>query len=156
MSAATEYGSVLLSQHADLLRASGVTPDVAAERGYHSADTKAQLERHGFGVRQRRVPALLIPVHDVYGEVRFHQARPDSPRELNGKVVKYETPIGTSMAVDVHPRVHPHLGDPSRLLVVTEGVRKADACVSRGLDAVALNGLQLARQECAGRVDGAP
>ena len=45
------------------------------------------------------------------------------------------------MIFDVPPRVHPHLGDPSRSLVVTEGPLKADASLSAGLDAVALLGV---------------
>jgi hypothetical protein len=45
------------------------------------------------------------------------------------------------MVLDCHPRTRPHLGDPSRTLIVTEGIRKADAAVSAGIDAVALLGV---------------
>ena len=45
------------------------------------------------------------------------------------------------MALDVHPATRPRLGDPSRPLVVTEGVRKADAALSQGVDAIALLGV---------------
>lgn len=135
------YGMGIFDQHAAKLGASGITPEVARERGYVSADTKAQLEREGFGPVQRRAPALVIPLHDVTGERCGAQVRPDDPRMLEGKAAKYETRAGQKMVLDVPPRVRPHLGDPSRPLVITEGPIKADAIVSAGLDAVALLGV---------------
>src|SRR4029079_15800537 len=45
------------------------------------------------------------------------------------------------MVVDVPPPAHPWLSDPHRPLFVTEGVRKADAAVSRGLCCLALLGV---------------
>src|SRR5262249_54710040 len=52
-----------------------------------------------------------------------------------------ETPTGVRMALDVHPAVRPVLGTPSVPLVITEGVKKGDALVSRGACAVALLGV---------------
>lgn len=63
------YGSGLFEQHQAQLAAWGISIDVAHERGYVSADRKAQLERAGFGKSQRLVPGLLIPLHDVRGEL---------------------------------------------------------------------------------------
>jgi hypothetical protein len=132
----------LLPQHEALIRKSAVSPAVAAARGYRSVTTKAELQRLGFSPRQAQVPALLIPIYNVQGEVALHQARPDSPRlNLDGKPVKYETPRGAAMALDVPPSVAPRLGDPSSPLVITEGVRKADAAASSGLACVALLGV---------------
>lgn len=98
------YGPFVLPQHATLLQTSGIAPEIAAARGYKSADTKATLARYGFSPAQCVVPGLLIPVHGVDGGVRFYQYRPDAPR-LNGegKPIKYETPPGVHMAVDAHP-----------------------------------------------------
>ena len=45
------------------------------------------------------------------------------------------------MQLDVHPVVRARLEDPSQPLVVTEGVRKADAAISQGVDAIALLGI---------------
>ena len=59
-----------------------------------------------------------------------------------GKPVKYETPGGSRMVMDVPPRIRPHLPDPKVPLWVTEGIRKADAAVSAGLCCVALLGVQ--------------
>jgi hypothetical protein len=135
------YGSRLLDQHAAKLAASAVSVAVAADRGYVSAERKAEMERHGFPAAQRRAPALVIPLHDVYGEVAGHQMRADDPRLLNGKPAKYETAAGGRALLDVPPRVRPMLGDPAVPLVVTEGPIKADAAASAGLAAVALLGV---------------
>jgi hypothetical protein len=132
----------LFPQHVALLRASGITDEVAAARGYVSVDTKMTLARFGFSPAQRRVPGLLIPIHNVVGTVAFHQYRPDSPRlNRDGKPVKYETPPNVRMALDCHPFARPWLADPARPLFITEGLRKADAAVSHGLCCLALLGV---------------
>lgn len=138
---ADAWGIGLFDQHRAKLDSSAIAVDVGRERGYRSADTKAQLDRYGFSPAQRNVPALIIPLHDVFGEPAGYQIRPDSPRVLNGRTMKYESRLGQKMVLDVPPRVHPHLSDPARPLVVTEGPLKADALVSAGLDAVALLGV---------------
>jgi hypothetical protein len=72
------------------------------------------------------------------GEIILYQSRPDSPRiGKHGRLVKYETPIGAGMALDMHPFCRESLKDPGVLLFVTEGIKKGDALVSRGLCAVA-------------------
>lgn len=137
-----EYGMRLFAQHAAMLKASAVSPEVAAERGYLTVDTKVRLEKLGFSPPQRIVPTLLVPVYDEHGEVALYQHRPDDPRRNStGKPIKYETPSKARMVVDVPPRVREKLGDPSIPLTVTEGVRKADAAVSHGLACVALLGV---------------
>jgi hypothetical protein len=137
------YAASLLPQHAELLAASAICPDVAAERGYVSADTKRRLASAGFKHYQQRIPGLLIPVHDTSGAVALWQYRPDSPRVDNkGRPVKYETPGGSRIVMDVPPRIRAQLADPKVPLWVTEGARKAGAAVSAGLCCVALLGVQ--------------
>lgn len=132
----------LLPQHEALIEASGISPEVTQARGYRSIEQKAELRRLGFGDQQCRVPALLIPVRGVSGEIVNYQIRPDLPRVgKNGKAVKYETPRETKMCLDVPPVVRQWIGDPSRPLVITEGVRKADSAASRGLCCIALLGV---------------
>lgn len=132
----------LFPQHEALLRASGITPEIAEARGYVSADTKAELGRRGFSPVQRQVPGLLIPVWRVTGERAFDQYRPDTPRlNLSGKPIRYETPPKVRMALDVHLAARAWISDPSRPLFITEGIRKADAAVSRGLCCLALLGV---------------
>ena len=136
------YGLRLLPKHADLLRASAINRRTARERGYWSATRRSELIKVGFSPSQSRVPALVIPVHDVFGEIRFHVIRPDSPRvDDQGRPKKYEMPAGVEMAIDVPPRVREQLGDPEEHLWITEGSRKADAGVSMGLCCISLMGV---------------
>ncbi len=138
-----DYGIALFENHQKLLAASAISPEVARERGYRSVDTKTNLAGHGFSKVQREVPGLLIPIHGVSpnGPIR-HQYRPDSPRLTDtGKTVKYETPTGSHLTLDVPPRVRPSLGDPSVSLWITEGARKADAAATAGLCCVAILGV---------------
>jgi hypothetical protein len=133
--------SALLDRHAELLRASAISEEVAAQRGYWSATAPKELERH-FGTTQRKlVPALVIPTFDVRGEVCFSQLRPDEPRVVKGHARKYELPYQARMALDVPLAARAALGDPQVPLVVTEGARKADSAVSAGLCAIDLVGV---------------
>jgi P4 family phage/plasmid primase-like protien len=133
--------SPLLEQHQRLLDASAINPGIARRRGYFSVANAGALRGLGFSRTQERTPTLLIPLWNVHGLVVCHQARPDYPRERDGKPVKYETPNGVRMLLDVHPVAQPHLSDPARPLIVTEGVRKADSAISQGIDASALLGV---------------
>jgi putative DNA primase/helicase len=131
----------LLEQHQRLIEASAINPGIARSRGYFSVENARALEQLGFSPSQRRTPALAIPLWNVHGAVAFHQVRPDRPRLRDGKPVKYETPNGVRMALDVHPVVRSHLSDPTEPLLVTEGARKADAAISQGVHALALVGV---------------
>src|SRR4029077_13698854 len=70
----------LLPQHATLLTASGITPAIIRMRGYRTITSLAELQRLGFGRNQGNVPALVIPVYGLDGNVRQYQIRPDTPR----------------------------------------------------------------------------
>jgi len=120
---------------------SGITTDVIAARGYRTVTSKAELGRLGFTTDQRRVPALLIPVWDLSGEVATYQIRADLPRIVNGKAIKYETPTRSRMALDVPPSIREQVRDVTVPLLITEGVKKTDAAVSRGMCCVALLGV---------------
>ena len=131
----------LLPEHQELIEESAIDPEVARERGYRSVHRKCELHRIGFALNQIRVPALLIPVWNVHGEKALYQSRPNEPRIIGGKAIKYETPRGSHIVVDVPPRARPALADPAFPLFITEGVRKADAAVSKGLCCIALLGV---------------
>jgi hypothetical protein len=124
-----------------LVRESRIARAVIRSRGYHTVGSKAELERLGFGRAQRNTPGLLIPIHGPGGDVVLYQFRPDGPRIKDGKPVKYETPTGARMALDVHPFARDRLGNPTVPLFITEGTKKGDALVSHGVCAVALIGV---------------
>ncbi len=134
-------GASLLPHHTALLAGSALRADVVSSRGYCSVTRKSDLRRLGFAERQLIVPTLLVPIHNVAGELATYQHRPDMPRIVNGKALKYETPRGARMVLDVPPIARAALGDPRQPLFVTEGSRKADAAVSAGLCCVALLGV---------------
>ena len=125
-----------------LMKESGIDPAVVSERGYYTAKTKAQLAKLGYSERQRRTPALVVPMYSPAGELVTHQTRPDAPREDGeGKPIKYETPAGSPVRLDVHPSQAERVKDVSVPLWITEGVKKADSLVSRGQCVVALQGV---------------
>ncbi|MEE9392630.1 MAG: DUF3854 domain-containing protein [Planctomycetota bacterium] len=131
----------LADNHRQLIDESAVSEAILAQRGYWTATKKSQLSELGFGRSQQRTPALVIPIHGVHGSVVLHQIRPDSPREKDGKKLKYETPHNARMAVDVPPAARPDIDDPKIPLFITEGARKADAAVSKGLCCIGLLGV---------------
>jgi hypothetical protein len=124
-----------------LLEQSGIDPGVVEARGPRTIEKKVKLKTRGFSDAQCNVPGILFPVYSPAGEIVTYQYRPDQPRIKDGKPVKYETPSGARMTLDVHPLVQEKLGDPSVPLFVTEGIKKGDALVSRGLCAITLLGV---------------
>jgi hypothetical protein len=117
-------------------------PEIAAARGYWSAQRKTELKQLGFGDRQCTVPALVAPVWTLAGEIGTYQIRPDQPRiNHDGKPIKYETPGKSRLVLDVHPFIREKLRDPGVPLFITEGVRKADAGVSVNLCCVGVLGV---------------
>jgi hypothetical protein len=113
---------------------SGIDPDVAAERGTFSA-------RRGKDVPQDRgqlpkKPGLVFPVHKLDGGT-FCRLRPDKP----GRLPKYMQPKDHPNRLDVHPRQHDRIKRPGGMRYVTEGEKKVDAGVSRGLLMVGLSGV---------------
>jgi hypothetical protein len=120
---------------------SGISADVIAARAYRTVMSKAELGRLGFSDSQRQTPTLVLPLWNVAGDIALYQSRPDSPRIVNGKPVKYETPRGARIAIDCHPFVRGDLGNPAKPLWLTEGIRKGDALVSHDCVALALIGV---------------
>src|SRR5215469_316174 len=141
---------ILAQQHLRFLRERAVADDVVRERGYRSAIRKADLFQLGYGRTQQLIPSLVIPIWSVRGEIRSYQLRPDVPR-LNerGKLRKYEMKAGSTMLLDVHPRLSRAresgktalIGDPNVPLLITEGIPKADAAITVGFCSVALLGV---------------
>jgi len=132
----------LVGAHVQMLLSSSIGVGQVGQRGYRTVTSRAELGRLGFSEPQRCVPALLIPLWGVHGESVGYQIRPDRPRQgKDGKLVKYETPAKSHMVLDVPPSARPMLGDPSKPLFITEGVKKADSAATRDLCCVALLGV---------------
>src|SRR5262245_52375223 len=112
----------LTQAHLQMLKEdSGIAEDVIVARGYSTATTPAQLEALGFAEYQRRAPALVLPVYDVHGSVALHQIRPEHPRKnKKKKTLKYDTPEGQHLVLDVAPEHLDLLGQGAIPLVVIE------------------------------------
>jgi hypothetical protein len=137
------YPHALSPEHRALLDASGIKPHVAERRGYRTSRNKTELTKLKFGPSQALHPALIVPLWNTLGGPTGYQVRPDEPRiDNDGRTIRYETPRKARMVLDVHPDARGPLGDPKCPLIVTEGVRKADAAWSRlEVPAVALMGV---------------
>ncbi len=115
---------------------SGISPEVAAERGYYTARQRSEVPA-AFKDYQRK-PGLVVPMFSPDGETVGYQLRPDRPRKDGPK---YETPGGISPVVDVHPRMLEEVRDGTGPLLLTEGAKTGDAATSRGIPTVVLAGV---------------
>jgi len=122
---------------------SAISLDVIRERGYRTIFGHKELADLKFSKSQQRHPGILIPLHGVEGNIVGYQFRPDHPRlDTNrGRSIKYETPAGGTIRLDVPSRCQPQLADPSVPLYFTEGSKKVDALASAGVCAVGLTGV---------------
>ncbi len=122
-----------------LFEESGISPDVAAARGYRTI--RHRLEVPGeFANWQRRL-GLLVPTVSP-SETSGHQLRPDRPiKRKNGNAPKYETPAGSRIALDVNPLMLEEVRAGAADLWLTEGCKKVDALTSRGLPTVGIIGV---------------
>jgi len=123
----------LLPHHArELFEESGIDLGVAERRGYRSA-TAAECAALGFAPFQCG-DGLLLPQWTLAGVQHGHKLKRDHPRtDDRGKPIKYEFPAGAPPAFDVHPDARHLLRDPATPLYFTEGIKKEDAGMSRGL-----------------------
>lgn len=135
----------LLPQHAQYLIDRAIIDDVARERKYVSAGTRAQLRDLGFPERQQLAPALVVPLNSAQGQRSTYQIRPDQPRSVDGRIAKFELAAGSSAVIDVPARMNrmptPRIKDASEPLIFTEGAPKADAAAGIDLCCAALVGV---------------
>jgi hypothetical protein len=87
-----------------LFKESAITSEVVEIRGYRTMTNPEELLGLGFESYQALTPGLLIPLHDMFGNVTSYQYRPDNPRKnAEGKLVKYETRAGHRQVLDANP-----------------------------------------------------
>ncbi len=124
---------------------SGISPEVIADRGYWTETDPSVLKALGYADYQCRPamgPFLVIPEWTTAGVQRGSKIRPDRPRlSKKAKPIKYESPAGSQLQVDCPPGITHLLRDRSIPLYVTEGSKKADAAVSRGLPCISISGV---------------
>lgn len=147
--------STLHPHHAaEILTESAISEEVAAARGYRTLTgtpaERDELEALGFKGfvydRDDAYPALLIPMHNTRGEqvgAQLKTATPRVRRKTNGDVVpiKYESPTGAPLVVDVPEFTRSQLTNLGTPLWITEGMKKTDALTTNGLAALGLTGV---------------
>ncbi len=126
----------LSDSHRRQLKASNISDEVAAERGYYTARRGSEVPQ-AFKSYQRK-PGLVVPMYSPDGETVGYQLRPDRPRKDGPK---YETPGGISPVVDVHPRMLEEVRSGESPLLITEGAKTGDSATSRGIPTVVLAGV---------------
>jgi hypothetical protein len=117
-----------------LFEESGISSDVAAERGTFTARRGKDVPQDNGQLPAK--PGIAFLVHTLDGGI-FYRLRPDHP----GRLPKYMQPKGHPNRLDVHPRQHERIKRPGEMRYVTEGEKKVDAGVSRGLLMVGLSGV---------------
>ena len=127
--------------HQARLSSSGIDPVTIQARGYYTESTGAALGRLGFARSQLQTPALVIPIWGLKGRTKLYQIRPDNPRIIKDREVKYETPYGAKLLLDIPPGALAAVLDRDIPLFITEGVFKADSAASRGLACIACLGV---------------
>jgi hypothetical protein len=139
------HSEVLLSQHKDLLAASGITGEVAEGRSYYSLTDEARAvlsERWGFSRAQLKGDGLVVPRFRPNGTEAPPQVRHDEPRKTrDGNLVRYDSPAGSGAVVDVHPFNLDALHNPEKPIWICENVRGGDALTSLSRVAISVPGV---------------
>jgi hypothetical protein len=123
-----------------LFKESGISREVATERGYYTARSRSEVP-DAFKGYQRK-PGLVVPMFSPDGETVGYQLRPNHPiRRKNGSAPKYETPAGSRITLDVNPLMLDQVRHGEGDLWVTEGAKKVDSLASQGEPAVGFIGV---------------
>lgn len=139
----------------ELIVDSAISREVVAARGYRTltgtAEDRQYLEDAGYSRavwdRDDAYPMLLVPMHGADGHENGIQVKPAVPRvRMNSqgepKPLKYETPRGAPLVVDMPPLSLQWLrDDEGRAAWFTEGMKKTDALVTAGCAAFGLTGV---------------
>jgi len=105
---------------------SRIYPPVEAERGTFTATRGKDVPQDHGWLPQK--PGIVFPIHTLNGGI-FYRLRSDNP----GSLPKYMQPKGHPNRLDIHPRQHERIKQPGGMRYVTEGEKKVDAGVSRGV-----------------------
>jgi uncharacterized protein DUF3854 len=117
-----------------LVEGSAIAPGIVAERGTFTVRRGKDVPQNHGGLPKK--PGIVFPVHTLEGGI-FYRLRPDNP----GRLSRYMQPKGHPNRLDVHPRQHERIKQPGGMRYITEGEKKVDAGVSRGLLMVGLSGV---------------
>jgi hypothetical protein len=125
----------LNDKHRHLLEVeSAIAPEIIAERGTFTARRGKDVpQEHG---RLPAKPGVVFRVHTLDGDT-LERLRLDNP----GRLSRYRQPKGMPNRLDVHPRQQERIKRTGDMRYVTEGERKVDSGVSRGMLMIGLSGV---------------
>ncbi len=134
------------NHYQELHEGSGIAPHVIEARGVFTATKRDELLALGFAEYQALAPAMVLPIRSLNGYDQTYAIKPDRPRlevkpDGRAKPIKYEYPAGSPNRIDCPPACRADVDNPDVPLLITEGIKKADAAVSNGLCCVALAGV---------------
>ena len=144
----------LSPSHLAILRDSGLTDPTILKSGVQTVKEAHIIGRYlnWNGAASKLGECLGFPYRlPDGGRTDFVRFRPDQPRTLNGRQVKYESPKGAPLRIYFAFTATPEaLADPSVPLCVVEGEKKTLRVAQEGFVAVGVAGVwawQLAREE---------
>ncbi len=152
----------LLPQHLADLQNSGLRPDIIAACGVYSESDPARVKALLGGYLSAKAalamgPCLAFPFFAADGApatwlrrdektgsettLPFVRFKPDRPRTSKGRVIKYESPLGSGNRAYFPPGVGAVLTDPTKELLLVEGEKKALAGTQDGFPTIGLSGV---------------
>jgi putative DNA primase/helicase len=134
----------LLPHHREELHRSSLTDATIAALGvYSETDPRRIAEILNWSGSATLGAALVFPFRRPDGTLDgFSRVKPDKPRlSQDGRPCKYEQPKGASARAYLPPDVIPVLLDPSIVLLLTEGEKKAAAATQAGWPCIGLTGI---------------
>jgi putative DNA primase/helicase len=128
--------------HLEQLAASGITPEAASRNGIYSETNSRKIASIlGWKSASKLGTCLVFPVKDRDGQVVYHRVKPDSPRTIKGKPIKYESPKGSTLRPYFPHGAAGCLDDASSRILFTEGEKKSVAATEAGFKAIGLFGV---------------
>jgi len=132
--------NILLPHHRQRLHDKDISDSVIEARGYYSITNESDLANFGYSSSQLNLPALVIPIRNIYGAVSGHQIWPDRPQSKRDKQAKYKNTLGSKSMIDIHPAFRRKVCHGTDGLYITNNIQEADRLVSVGLTCIDLIG----------------
>lgn len=125
--------------HLAELRASGLTDQTITALGIKTLTSKTEaaiaLDWHDYP--KKSLPAICFP----YNGNGYCRLKPDNPRVIKGRKVKYEAPRGARNHAYFPLDVAQHHDNPRQELFIIEGEKKAAAATQEGFPSIGIPGV---------------
>jgi putative DNA primase/helicase len=131
-------------KHHTELRASGISDELIAAAGIYSASEQEVHSLLDWRSRDLSIgPGLVIPfAFPNEPDTSYCRIKPDTPRrDREGKIIKYESKKGSANRAYFPPGFFVAVTDPSRMIVITEGEKKALSTAQNGFACIGLVGV---------------